>query len=112
MPKYEAVVDSSDMKVELQPHTGTRSTKVGPVRVTLPQDVVFINDVWSGYVAHGPNAQVNLLHSDLPAEIVAEVKRQVEAIRGEAVKGVALTKQLHESNVQVEVEDSLADEEL
>lgn len=87
-----------------------------PLEVDLGQDVVFINGVWSGYVQRKPIAYVQLLHSNLPEDLVEAIKAQVDAIRAERglPPTIALqqTTQLRDNNVVVEEPESLEDEEL
>ena len=109
-------MDPTEVVVELKPHTGVQVTKVGAVNTTLPQQVVYINGVWSGYVGNSPGAHISLIHSGLPASLVEVVKAKVDAIKGDVSSSIAQAASLEKNDVRLEraeePSDSLADEDI
>lgn len=88
-----------DIKVELRPHRGEVSTKAGTVEVELPQKVVFVNDVWAGYVGNEPGSHISIILKSLPDPMLAEIKRQVDHIRGSDTSKITQAKSLEQSIV-------------
>lgn len=85
-----------DIVVELVPHKGLTDGPV-PVEVELPQSVILVNGVWAGYVGHDPNAPVQIILSNLPSVVVAEVKKQVDEKRKVVSPAVLQAKSLTEN---------------
>lgn len=103
MSDTQEVLKVSDIVVTLGPHKGEQwnETLERFVEVTLPQDVVFINGKWSGYVAHKPGAHISLLASDLPADYIAEVQRQVDELRGSASSKIVQVRTVDQNQVEL-----------
>lgn len=72
---------SEKLKVELKPHIGIVGTDVGVREVRLPQSIVFVNDVYAGYVGDEPGSHISIILSKILPEDLAEIKRQVDEIR-------------------------------
>ena len=99
-----------DIKVTLEPHVGEQYTPAGPIQVTLPQSHVVVNGVRSGYIADEPGSHISIIVSSYPPEMVEEIKRQVDALRGNVSKTVSVAKSVAES-AKITAEDvtTLAD---
>jgi hypothetical protein len=67
--------------------------------VELPQKVIFINDVWAGYVGNDPRAHISIILTDLPEAVLAEVKRQVDELRGSETSKIVQSKRVEDSVV-------------
>lgn len=86
----------SEITVELKPHIGLQPTDAGPIEVKLPQSVIFVNDVWSGYIADAPGSHISLIRK-YPPEVVEVIKQRVDELRGNVSKTVAEAKDVRES---------------
>lgn len=72
------------LAVNLKPHVVEQPTVLGPVKKTLPQF-----QIWGqidshpkallGYVGTQPNAPINIIVPDLPAELVSAIHEQVKS---------------------------------
>lgn len=104
-----------NINVRLEPHKARRLVFGKWVEVELPQSVIFVNDVWSGYVANKPGSHISLLDSSLPADVVQIIKHKVDEMRGNVSSAVAQAKAIQENQVVVETEgasNTLADENI
>ena len=94
-----------DIKVELKPHVGVWQSPIGPQKVTHPQDIVFMNDTYAGYVGHQAGAHISMIIGPNSREVLDEIKKQVDALRkakGQSVTSkIVQAKVLEESNVKV-----------
>jgi hypothetical protein len=110
------VLDIDQITVELKPHIGNMPTAVGPMQVRLPQSVIFVNGVWAGYVADAPGSHINIIHSDIPAEVLEVVKAKVDQLRGSVSTAISQVKTIEKNDVRLErvteSDDSLADEDI
>lgn len=88
-----------EITVELKPHLGEVDTAAGLVEVKLPQKVVFVNGVWAGYVSDVPGSHISIILKNLPEPMLAEIKRQVDEIRGSVASKITQSKRLEESIV-------------
>lgn len=85
-----------DIKVELKPHIGETITEAGSIEVELPQKVIFVNDVWAGYVGNAPGSQISIILKSLPDNMLAEIKRKVDELRGDVSRGISQAKTVDE----------------
>lgn len=109
-------MDPGDIAVELKPHMGVRRTAAGAFNVRLPQSVIFVNGVHSGYVGDSQSSHISLIHSGLPKEVVAAIKTKVDAKRGTVTPNIVQAPTLQQSDVRLEAveddQDLLADEDI
>jgi hypothetical protein len=98
-----------DIKVELKPHVGVTETAAGSIEVELPQKVIFVNDVWAGYVGDEPGAHISIILMSLPDIMLAEIKRQVDEIRGNVSRSISQAKVVDDPEV-VESKSTSLDE--
>jgi hypothetical protein len=107
--------DADDMNIELKPHIGVTTNQAGSFKVRLPQDIIFLNGKQVGYVGTEEGGRINLILSDLPAEILPILKEKIDAIRGSETISIAQVTKLEDNNVVVSDtagESTLADEDL
>lgn len=72
---------SEKLHVELKPHIGVVGTDVGSREIRLPQSIVFVNGVYAGYVGDKPGSHISIILTNVLPEDLAEIKRQVDALR-------------------------------
>lgn len=75
--------------VELRPHTGLKSTRIGVLEVHLGQSMVLANGTHVGYLGDESFAGIKFINLGLPHEAKEEIKRQVDAILGRVTAPVA-----------------------
>ena len=86
-----------DIKVELKRHRGTVDTDIGPTEVDLPQSVVMVNGIWAGYIGDAPGSHISMILTNLMPDQLAEIKRQVDEIRGNESIKISQAKTVEES---------------
>lgn len=101
------------LKITLTDHVVEQPTLLGPIKKTLPQ-----KQIWGqldkhpkallGYVGTQPNAPINIIVPDLPAELVEQIQSQVKDQLATAGDEVA---QRPTSEQMDELESSLVDDE-
>ncbi len=106
----EQAVEVSELKVELERHTGVRQTAVGPVKVDLGQSHIVVNGRRTGYIADAPGSHISIFTAGLPDEVLTHIKSEVDKIRSQPSSTIVQAKEVEESNVevtQVDDEESL-----
>jgi len=91
-----------DIEVELVQHKGLTTGPLGQIEIDLPQKVVMVNGVWAGYVGDAPGSHVSLIITQLSDAVLAEIKRQVDEIRGVESSKIAMAKTIEQSVVKAD----------
>lgn len=102
-------MEIKDVKVELKRHRGTQNTKVGKVKVDLPQQVIFVNGKWAGYAPDAPGSHISIILPNLPEAMLAHIKSEVDRLRGTKSPAIVQAKQMEESDVELVREEAPAD---
>lgn len=71
-----------EIVAELMPHVGVKQTEFGDVPVKFKQSYVLVNGRQCGYIADDPGAPIVFIAINLPDNVLDEIKRQVDEIRG------------------------------
>lgn len=79
----------NDIVVELKPHVGHQSTRIGVLEVDLGQWMIYANKIHVGYVSKEPGNQINLIHMTLPLSAKEEIRRQVDLLLGRVNSPIA-----------------------
>lgn len=92
-----------DLEVSLRPHVGTKYLPDldKEVEVVLPQQVVFIDGVWAGYVGNEPGSQINIILGGFSPDELVVIKGKVEEKLGWKASRVNSIATLEENNVEV-----------
>jgi len=87
-------VTLENLEVSLTPHKGVN---VHGVEEYLNQFRIWVNGTAVGYVGDHPGAHINVIYDWYPAEILTEIKKRVDQLKGDVSSQLSVVKDLESS---------------